>query len=83
MVPVKRVAFWGDVPNLVAQAPLVVFPHVHPVHQDLAFGGVVEPGDQVDHGALPQPVEPMMATVSPPRLAVKEMSLRTYSSASG
>ena len=42
----------GDVPNLVAQAPLVVFPHVHPVHQDLPFGGVVEPGDQVDHGAL-------------------------------
>lgn len=43
---------------------------------------VDEPGDEVDQGYLPDPVEPMMVG-SPPRAKVKEMSWRTGSEAPG
>ena len=81
MVP-SRAGFLGHNTQMAPQFFLTEIPDINAVDEHLTAGGIVDPGDQLISVVLPEPVEPMMAVVSPGRV-VKLTCSSTGRSASG
>ena len=47
MVPPEQHRLLGNHGNPPAKLLQVQLPHIHPIHQNLALGGVIKPGDQI------------------------------------